>query len=433
MKLAIVNGKICTPECIKHGFDLIIENGKIINIRKSDGKTKIPADKIIDAKNNYVLPGFFDIHCHGAGLYDACCGKYDYKKGIFSSKDEDYEQGIPEILKKHVLHGTTSMILSSFATSQENIKRFLGYGGYYTKHNPDNGSRLLGLDIEGIFLKNPAYAGAQNPDYFIKPEIRYFDRIMKLSGNAVKKILVAPEWGKDALKFIRHITKNGIVAGVGHSGATYEELIKAYQAGVKVIVHCGNGPMSQNFKDGGVIDALFYLRDKVTAELICDYHHVNPRWMVTFIKNFNFNIIGITDAMFVVESPVKIKKEFKVGDKIGIIDKDVLMLKGVKNILFGSLLTMDKAFQNFVNLFVKNTWGYLVGNLFEKPIGIDKAVIETSKILSLNPAKLFKLDKLIGSIEKGKCADVLIMEISKKGNGYGCKLKSIILNGRKLI
>ncbi|MEK6646579.1 MAG: amidohydrolase family protein [Candidatus Firestonebacteria bacterium] len=431
MKTAIINGNICTPYGIKHNAVLIIEDEHIKEIQNSNSRSRVKADKVIDAKNNYVLPGFFDTHCHGGGLFDTSSGKYILKNKKFSAKENDYESGIFDALKIHAGFGTTSMFLTASAMPEMNMHNFTKYGGDYTKKHIPGSTKLLGLDLEGVFLKNPKYAGAQSPEFFKKPDIKYFNKLTILSNNTIKKVLVAPEWGKAGYDLIKYLTKNKIVSCVGHSGATYDEVMKAYDLGTKVVVHCGNGPMSQNFKGGGVIDALFYLQDKVWAELICDYCHIHPRWLVSFIKNFRFNIIGITDAMFVVGFLEKIK-EFKMGSKTGIVNNGVLKVKDSSNTLFGSCLTMDKAFENFLNLFISNQWGYLVGNLFDKDLSFDKAIIEASKLLSCYPAQVYGFDKSIGSIEPDKSADIVIMNI-KKDKKYICKIKTVIINGFQIM
>ncbi|MEI6846303.1 MAG: hypothetical protein WCK36_04570, partial [Candidatus Firestonebacteria bacterium] len=271
MRTAIINGKILTPKGVYKG-SILIDNGKIAKITYG----KVKADLIKDAGGAYVLPGFFDTHLHGGAGYDSSNGRFDTKKNIFIREDEEYAKGVEAILREHAKHGTTSMILSTGTNSEENISKFMKYAGYYTG-NYSGGAKLLGVDIEGVFIKDPAYAGAQSLQYLKAPDIKLFDRLMKISGGTIKRVLVAPEWGAPAITFIKHLVKNNVVAGVGHSGATYEEFMKAYNAGVKVIIHCGNGPLSQNFKGGGILDALFCLRNKITAEIICDYHHINPR------------------------------------------------------------------------------------------------------------------------------------------------------------
>ncbi|OGF51089.1 MAG: hypothetical protein A2231_08810, partial [Candidatus Firestonebacteria bacterium RIFOXYA2_FULL_40_8] len=420
MLTSIINAKLVTPAGIKKG-SLLIDNNKIVKIVSG----KIDADYLEDAKGAYVLPGFFDTHIHGGGGYDSSNARFDLKKNAFTAKEEDYAKGIETILRTHAKFGTTSMILSTGTNSEENISKYMKYAGYFV-NNYAGGAKLLGEDIEGVFIKDPAYAGAQSLKYLKEPDIKLFDRLMKVSGGTIKRVLVAPEWGNSAIKLIKHLVKNNVVPGVGHSGATYEEFMRAYNAGVKVLIHFGNGPMSQNFKGGGILDAAFFLRDKIYAEIICDYYHINPKWVSSFLKNFGSKVIGVTDAMFPVGCAKGIK-EFEMGGKICAVGKDVLKLKGSKSTLFGSMLTMDKAFQNFLNIYTKNISGYLTGPLFENPITLEKALMETSKAMSLNPARLYGFDKEIGTLEKGKSADIVVMDIKKSGKDYKCTVKKVFV------
>ncbi|MFH1073923.1 MAG: amidohydrolase family protein [Candidatus Firestonebacteria bacterium] len=425
MITAIINGKIVTPKGVKKG-SILIDSGKISKIVPF----RLKADYIEDVKGSYVLPGFFDTHLHGGGGYDSSNALFNVKRNAFAREEENYAQGVETILREHARHGTTSMILSTGTNSEENISKYMKYAGYFVKEY-SGGAKLLGADIEGVFIKDPAYAGAQSLKYLQEPDIRLFDRFMKISGGTIKRVLVAPEWGDSAIKLIKHLVKNGVVPGVGHSGATYDQFMRAYDAGVKVLIHFGNGPMSQNFKGGGILDAAFFLKDKIYAEIVCDYYHVNPRWVAAFLKNFNSRAIGVTDAMFPVGCAGYIK-EFEMGGKICAVEKDILKLKGSANTLFGSMLTTDKAFQNFLNIYMKNITGYLTGPLFEKPVTLEKALMKTSKLLSLNPARLYGFDKEIGTLEKGKSADIVVMDIKKLGADYKCSVKKVFVNGEKV-
>jgi len=300
--------------------------------------------------------------------------------------------------------------------------------GKVVKEGFTGGSKLLGLDMEGSYIKDPVYGGAQDPKYFMEPDIAYFDRLNKLSGHTIKRVLIAPEWGASAIKLIKHVIKEGAVAGVGHAGCSYDKFMKAYHAGVKVLVHFGNGPMSQNFKGGGILDAAFALGEKITPEIIIDNCHINPRWTSAFLKTFNFNVVGITDALFFAGAP-KEASEFKFGDFNVVVKNGAAWVKEKKDTLCGSCITMDTAFENFLNIIVNNEPGYLTGKLFEKNVSLDTAIGMTSKLVSYNPAKLYGFDAEIGTLEIGKKADVLIMDVKETKGRYNCALKSVFING----
>ena len=443
MKTAIINGKVVTPEGVREGLELrisggklmlgkpeatefIIRNGRLVEEKASGGKVK--ADKIIDAKGSYILPGFFDTHLHGGALIESSKGRYEVKTGKFVYSEKEFEAGYPRMLLAHALHGTTSMILSISSNPKPVVEMFMKTAGRLVDKKNLPGAKLLGLDMEGTYIKDQVYGGAQDPQNFIEPDIKYFEKLNKLSGGSIRKALVAPEWGEPAVKFIKFLVKNGIKAGVGHSGATYAEMIKAYEAGVTYAVHFGNGPMSQNFKTGGVLDAMFELSDKITIELIADLNHVHPKWLSAFLKAFNFNAVGVTDAMFVSASPKKIK-EFQYGPFAVEVRNGAAWLKDKKNTLCGSCVTMDVIFENLLNVIAGNQTGYLTGKLFDKPVSLDSAVSMASRLVSENPAKLYGFEGRLGSIEDGKAADLVIAEIKEKNGKVNVGIKSVIVGG----
>ena len=443
MKTAIINGKVVTPEGVREGLELrisggklmlgkpeatefIIRNGRLVEEKASGGKVK--ADKIIDAKGSYILPGFFDTHLHGGALIESSKGRYEVKTGKFVYSEKEFEAGYPRMLLAHALHGTTSMILSISSNPKPVVEMFMKTAGRLVDKKNLPGAKLLGLDMEGTYIKDQVYGGAQDPQNFIEPDIKYFEKLNKLSGGSIRKALVAPEWGEPAVKFIKFLVKNGIKAGVGHSGATYAEMIKAYEAGVTYAVHFGNGPMSQNFKAGGVLDAMFELSDKITIELIADLNHVHPKWLSAFLKAFNFNAVGVTDAMFVSASPKKIK-EFQYGPFAVEVRNGAAWLKDKKNTLCGSCVTMDVIFENLLNVIAGNQTGYLTGKLFDKPVSLDSAVSMASRLVSENPAKLYGFEGRLGSIEDGKAADLVIAEIKEKNGKVKVGIKTVVVGG----
>ena len=443
MKTAIINGKVVTPEGVREGLELrisggklmlgkpeatefIIRNGRLVEEKASGGKVK--ADKIIDAKGSYILPGFFDTHLHGGALIESSKGRYEVKTGKFVYSEKEFEAGYPRMLLAHALHGTTSMILSISSNPKPVVEMFMKTAGRLVDKKNLPGAKLLGLDMEGTYIKDQVYGGAQDPQNFIEPDIKYFEKLNKLSGGSIRKALVAPEWGEPAVKFIKFLVKNGIKAGVGHSGATYAEMIKAYEAGVTYAVHFGNGPMSQNFKAGGVLDAMFELSDKITIELIADLNHVHPKWLSAFLKAFNFNAVGVTDAMFVSASPKKIK-EFQYGPFAVEVRNGAAWLKEKKNTLCGSCVTMDIIFENLLNIIAKNQPGYISGKLFDKPVSLDSAVSMASRLVSENPAKLYGFEGRLGSIEDGKAADLVIAEIKEKNGKVKVGIKTVVVGG----
>ena len=424
---AIINARVVTPSGVVIG-SLLIANGKIAAVVPGQAQAAV----MIDAKGAYVLPGFVDTHIHGAGLCDSIYGRYDPKRRRFvRGGDRAHQQDLRTILQIHARHGTTAMVMESVAGDDARIGSFLRNGARVARAAEPGAARLLGLGLEGQFIKEKAYAGMQSRRNVAPPSADRIAKYHDLSDGLLKKVLIVPEWGTPALRATKAAVRRGIVVGIGHTGATADQFLAGYEAGASLVVHMGNGPMSQNFKDGGAIDAIFRLKDAMTQEIIFDGHHVNRLWIGTFCRNSSFNVVGITDAMFITGAPGRIAK-FRMGGKTGLVQGDRLCVCGKPHVLFGSCLTTSRAFGLWVDFLASNHEAHFFGTVLPKTPSIDEAVCQASRIMSYNPARLYRLDRDVGSIETGKHADLVLMNTIRKDTGYSCRLERVLIGGEAI-
>jgi N-acetylglucosamine-6-phosphate deacetylase len=298
MRIKLENAKIITKDRVKAG-SLIIREDKIDSLNNPD--TKDPIDQRIDCRGKYILPGFFDTHMHGINLYDCVQGRAD--PATFERTGE-YDDALSHILQFLPCIGVTSAFLCSYAAPKEKMDKFFMEVSKYFEHPGKNHAKLQGIDLEGNFLKDPLFAGAQDVNNFLKPSIAVFEDMQERCSGHIKKALVAPEWGDCAFELIRYLTDKGLFATVGHSGCTKEQLLKAYDCGTRIVVHCGNGPMSQNFKSGGALDGIFELGPALYGEIICDFKHVHPHWVNTFINAFTLeHTLAVADCGYLTGIP----------------------------------------------------------------------------------------------------------------------------------
>lgn len=62
MKILIQNGHVLDPESKTEGiYDILVEEKKIVKVAEHITDA---ADKVIDAKGCFVMPGFIDLHVH---------------------------------------------------------------------------------------------------------------------------------------------------------------------------------------------------------------------------------------------------------------------------------------------------------------------------------------------------------------------------------
>lgn len=150
-RLIITNGKLILPTGIEMGQTLICENGKIEQIIPNESYQPLVGDKVIDARQNYVSPGFIDMHIHGGGGHDFMDGTVEAFLGVAET---------------HAKYGTTAMVPTTLtSTNEELMTTFTVYRK--AKEMNINGSQFIGLHLEGPYF-SPKQCGAQDPNFLKK-------------------------------------------------------------------------------------------------------------------------------------------------------------------------------------------------------------------------------------------------------------------------
>ncbi len=319
-------------------------------------------------ENAIVLPGFIDQHVHGAGGSDGMDGTVE-DIGI-----------IAQTLAKE---GTTSFLVTTMTQSKENILKAMQSVKDYRAADKKEGARVVGIHLEGPFIA-AAHKGAQPLEYVATPDIAVFDEYNEASGNAIKIVSLAPEIeGADEL--IKHLDSKGVVASIGHTGAKYNDVVKAVSAGAKNVTHTYNAQSALHHREIGVVGSAM-LVDELNCELIADTIHVSVPAMKLLVKNKKADKISlISDAMRAKGIP---DGESELGgQKVFVKNGEARLADGT---LAGSVLRMNRAIENIVTK---------VGVPFEQ--AVDYATI--------NPARLLGIDKEAGSIKVGKRADFTVL------------------------
>ena len=162
-RLIITNGKLILPTGIEMGQTLICENGKIEQIIPNESYQPLVGDKVIDARQNYVSPGFIDMHIHGGGGHDFMDGTVEAFLGVAET---------------HAKYGTTAMVPTTLtSTNEELMTTFTVYRK--AKEMNINGSQFIGLHLEGPYF-SPKQCGAQDPNFLKKPQAEEYNAILPL-------------------------------------------------------------------------------------------------------------------------------------------------------------------------------------------------------------------------------------------------------------
>ena len=361
-KIVLRNAKVVMPNRIGKGT-VVISDGKIKKIHQ--GKIFSDPDGI-DLEGKYIVPGFIDVHIHGAAGADVM---------------DNSIEGLKTISNFLVTHGTTNFLATTLTSSKETLKEVLGK--IAEVQNKDlGGAVIFGAHMEGPYF-DVQFKGAQN-DKYIKPagidEIReYLDvkpRLVKLFSMSAT--------GADDEEVIKYLKENGVIVSVGHSGASFEQVQKAAKAGLSHATHTYNGMRGFNHRDPGVVGAVL-VNDNIKAEIIFDKIHVHPEAVRLLFKAKGVDrVVCITDAMCATGLE---DGKYKLGELDVYVKNNQARLVS-NDALAGSVLTLDKAFKNVIDL------GY--------------SIFDAVKMTSTNAAKEFGLES--GTIEEGKIADLVILD-----------------------
>ncbi|HLO82556.1 MAG TPA: N-acetylglucosamine-6-phosphate deacetylase [Chitinophagaceae bacterium] len=373
-RLKIHNGRIITPSGLLPGGSILIEDGLIVGVEKADVEFK-DAD-LIDARGQYISPGFIDIHIHGGGGFD------------FMDETEAAFIGIAET---HARFGTTSMVPTTLSATKEAIIKALEIFDL-VKDRVHNGSQLLGVHIEGpYFAMNQR--GAQDPRYIRDPDPAEYQEIIEHYKGLVRWS-VAPELN-GSLEMGRALRKKNILAAMAHTDAIYEDVVKAVEAGYTLSTHlysAMSGVTRRNaFRYAGVIEASL-LMDEIDVELIGDGIHLPaPLLQLAFKVKGREKIALITDAMRGAAMPEgeSMLGNLHTGLKV-IIEGGVAKLPD-RSSFAGSVATTDRIVRTMHRL---------------GAVSMEDAVY----MAATTPARIMGVQSEKGSIEKGKHADIVIFD-----------------------
>ena len=274
MKTLITNAHIISPGIDLVGGSVLIEDTKIIAVLQP-GETA-EADTTVDAGGNMLLPGFIDIHSHGAGGCDTCDATIESIRTIADCK---MKEGVTTWLPTTLTLGTKTLadvctVVKEYAASP-------------------NGSKTPGVHLEGPYI-NPKQCGAQNPA-FVRPAD--FEEVSMLhSIYPVLNITLAPEM-PGAIEFINKATSIGITCSAGHSAASHADFAKAKAAGLKHLTHFCNQMSAQHHREIGLVGSGMLDKD-VKIEIICDTIHLCADMLnLTFTNKSIDQMMMITDSL----------------------------------------------------------------------------------------------------------------------------------------
>lgn len=359
--MILKNGTVCTDDFSLEKLSIKTENSVISQIGENvDGHT---GETVIDCTGKLVLPGFIDIHIHGTNGCDVC------------DKDEGSLQTVSLALAEN---GITSFCPATMTLSENELSDCLKTINEF--RGKEQGAYIHGVNLEGPYISKEK-SGSQKKEYIRRPDFDEFERLCRLC--PIKLVDVAPE-ARGAEAFAKKAGMYSAVS-VAHTNADYKTASHALKNGFSHATHLFNAMTGLGSRESGCVGAVLE-NENITAELICDGFHISPPTLKLAFKLLGKNrSVIVSDSMMAANMP---DGEYTLGE-------NKVFVKNSKALLADGTIAASTD-----NIF----------NEFKKVISYGVPFEQALRSVSINPARVIGEDKTVGSLKKGKTADIVITD-----------------------
>jgi N-acetylglucosamine-6-phosphate deacetylase len=372
MPSAIINAaRALTPLQEVPDAAVVFEDGRISAVGPRAAIVAPAGAREISARDATIVPGFVDVHIHGAGGHD-----------VMSSTEE----ALRTIASTVARHGTTSIVATTVTAPPDETRRSLeGISRFIlsdANHSADVRAEIMGIHLEGPFI-SPARRGVHPAGAIANPSVTLLDRYLEAAAGTVKILTLAPEV-PGALELIERGYAKGLVVALGHTDATYEQAHTAIFRGARHAVHVFNAMRPFSHRETGVLGAV--LTDpNVTAEVIADGVHVDDPAIRLLLAAKG------ADLVLLVSDGTAATGMRDGSYRLGTFDVTVSdgVCRNREGKLAGSTLTLDRAVQHMVRLGVP--------------------LIEAVRMATYNPARRIGIEARKGVLAPGADADLLLL------------------------
>ena len=325
----------------------------------------------VDYGDKRIVPGFIDVHCHGAFTFDT---------------NDAHKEGLRNWTKNIVSEGVTAFLATTITQSEEVLTDAVANVAKVMEEGYE-GAEILGIHFEGPYL-DMKYKGAQPEQHIVNGPIEQFERYQAAAKGNIRYITMATETDAD-FELTRYLADRGVVVSIGHSAATYEQACMAYANGAKCLTHVYNGMTPFNHRANGLVGAAFRLRT-MYGEIICDGNHSTPAALNMFFmsKGPAYSIM-VSAALMAKGTPIGSHHIFG-GNEIEIYPDGSAHLVSTKG-LAGSTLKLNEGLRILVE---------------EALVPFNYAI----NACTLNPANCLGIADRKGSIRVGKDADIVVLD-----------------------
>jgi N-acetylglucosamine-6-phosphate deacetylase len=373
------NGTLITDTGLVPDGMVVEWGGRIEYAGPRTGVPVPPEAEKIDAAGQYISPGFIDLHIHGGDGSD-----------FMDATSADVET----VFRYHARHGTTALCPTTATAPLNEILAALDAIGAY-RAGPQHFGRALGAHIEGPYL-TPSKRGCHLPEHVRNPDESEWKQI--LEHGPIAYMTLAPEL-PGAAPLIEELHRRKAIASAGHSEALYHEMQDAVDRGVRHVTHlyCAMTDAMNNRWRGtpnprtaGMVEAV-YLDDRLTSELITDGKHLSKEMLQLALRSKGYEKLAIiTDAMRGAGMP---DGEYTFGPRHGMLavvrNREARIPDGTA--LASSVFPMSEMVRVFRDLTGVPLW-------------------QAVRMASLTPAEIVGVADELGSLSRGKRADIIFFD-----------------------
>jgi N-acetylglucosamine-6-phosphate deacetylase len=352
---------------------VVVQGSKIVAVGTHDNVDVPRGTREFVARRQTVVPGFVDIHIHGAGGRDVMEGS---------------REALEIIAATVAARGTTSFVATTVTASEPDTLDSVAGIAHFILHASEHPARelsaeILGIHFEGPFI-SPARRGVHPAKWIAPPSPELLGRFLEAARGTAQILTLAPEL-PGALELIAAARRAGLVVSLGHTDATYEESLAAIEAGASHAAHVYNAMRPFSHRETGVIGAVL-TSPKVSAEVIADGVHVDAAAirMLVGLKTPE-RVILVSDGMAATGMP---DGQYQLGRFEVKVSGGVA--RNSEGKLAGSTLTLDRALRNMVAL------------------GVPLA--SALRMLTANPAQQIGLGTRKGVLAPGADADLVFLD-----------------------
>jgi len=364
-------GRALTPATEIADAGILIRDGVIDAVGPRAGMSLPSGSVEVKAMDKVAVPGFLDIHIHGAGGHDVMEGEAG---------------ALAAVTRKVAAFGTTSLLATTVTASPDDTCRAVaGIARYITQQHGSSEvhAEIIGIHFEGPFISQER-RGVHPSRWIQSPSAEMLERFLQAAAGNARLITIAPEV-LGAMPCIEAAQKAGLVISIGHTNANYEQARLAISRGARSATHTYNAMRPFSHRDPGVIGAVL-TSPEINAELIADGIHVEEGAMKLLLQaKGTERVVLVSDGL---SATGMADGRYMLGDFEVTVSNGVC--RNADGVLAGSTLTLDRALRNIVNL------GFT----------LPSALL----MLTLNPASLLGVEFKKGSLRAGADADVLLLD-----------------------